>query len=239
MSTRCPEGHTSSDPSFCDVCGIEMTPAAEPTPGAAGGEITCEACSEVNRAGNVFCEVCGYDFATGTLPEELASAEGAPGSLGFAITVTHDASRSASAIQSGLTPPDPPPPPLRLPASGTITLGRDADNDVIFGSGSHADPGVSGSHLKLECGVDGVVHATDLGSTNGSRVSGAPIDMPSGEPVPLDPDAVVLLGAWTRIEVHAEPAVDPATPAAEPAGVSAEPAAEPEGAASGDQTSAE
>ena len=91
----CPSGHDSGSADYCDVCGLAITggqapatvagpahsatvaaapPAAvAPSPasgpavpqGASGQEVCPEPGCGTPRAGR-FCEVCGYDFATGT-----------------------------------------------------------------------------------------------------------------------------------------------------------------------------
>ena len=86
----CPAGHDSTDPDFCDVCGMRIgAPAtgAAPTPGTApadpaapaqadsgaapasataGADSAGEPCPQCGspRSGQ-FCETCGYDFVSG------------------------------------------------------------------------------------------------------------------------------------------------------------------------------
>jgi hypothetical protein len=69
MTYKCPKGHDSSDPDYCDVCGtaIGAAPAvaqivdAQQQQSAAGGDV-CPDC-QTPREGNLqFCEVCRYDF---------------------------------------------------------------------------------------------------------------------------------------------------------------------------------
>lgn len=73
MSYRCPEGHTSASGDYCDVCGTPIAaappPAAAPTTVIPTGPSVCPHCSFPNEAGALFCENCGYDFTTGSLPE--------------------------------------------------------------------------------------------------------------------------------------------------------------------------
>jgi predicted component of type VI protein secretion system len=56
---------------------------------------------------------------------------------------------------------------LRLDGSRSVTVGKDAANDVVLD-----DPFVSGRHLRLER-RDGRWHVRDLGSTNGTFLGGA------------------------------------------------------------------
>ena len=64
----------------------------------------------------------------------------------------------------------------------SLTIGRAADNDLVL-----ADGRVSRHHARIT-GRRGTLVYTDLGSTNGSRVNGAPV----GE---------LVLGAGDRIEL--------------------------------------
>ena len=85
----CPDGHDSTDPDFCDVCGMRIGGAPAGTTGAvpagttgavpadtgtgaapvaapAAPDATAEPCPQCGapRSGQ-FCESCGYDFVTG------------------------------------------------------------------------------------------------------------------------------------------------------------------------------
>jgi hypothetical protein len=83
----CPDGHDSTDPDFCDICGIRIGgapasgsaasgsaasgsaasgagPAPAPASAAPGG--AAEPCPQCGAArSGQFCETCGYDFVTG------------------------------------------------------------------------------------------------------------------------------------------------------------------------------
>ncbi|HEX5336454.1 MAG TPA: FHA domain-containing protein [Propionicimonas sp.] len=73
----CPAGHETSAHDFCDTCGLpvqaqspasatEVAPAQAPS---AVLPVICPHCETPNVADALFCEACGYDFTTGTLPE--------------------------------------------------------------------------------------------------------------------------------------------------------------------------
>ena len=67
---------------------------------------------------------------------------------------------------------------LRLDGSRSVTVGKDAANDVVLD-----DPFVSGRHLRLER-RDGRWHVRDLGSTNGTFLGGARVvdaELPAGQ----------------------------------------------------------
>ena len=105
----CPNGHTTAATDYCDTCGaplaapgpVDPAVAAEqlaaglPTPVATGGTQPgtadaeaspnaalkpCPNCHGVNPQGALFCEACGYDFTTGSLPRlsDLAVAPAPP-----------------------------------------------------------------------------------------------------------------------------------------------------------------
>jgi hypothetical protein len=76
----CPAGHETSAHDFCDTCGLpvqaqspasatEVAPVEAPSPAL---PVICPHCQTPNVADALFCEACGYDFTTGTLPETAA-----------------------------------------------------------------------------------------------------------------------------------------------------------------------
>ncbi|MCA1781243.1 MAG: FHA domain-containing protein [Dermatophilaceae bacterium] len=81
MTRTCPEGHASQSEDYCDVCGIAMAPdstgAGEPDATAPdlapvrGTTQECPNCAAANPADALFCEACGYDYTTGTMPRPL------------------------------------------------------------------------------------------------------------------------------------------------------------------------
>jgi len=67
----CPSGHQTNQTDFCDVCGLPLagagTPSVPPPPPVAA-TIVCPSCTAVNVTEALFCESCGYDFTTGSMP---------------------------------------------------------------------------------------------------------------------------------------------------------------------------
>ena len=72
----CPAGHETSAHDFCDTCGLPVQ--APGVPGSVVVEapapqavqpVVCPNCQAPNVVDALFCEACGYDFTTGTLPE--------------------------------------------------------------------------------------------------------------------------------------------------------------------------
>ena len=79
----CPNGHDSSSTDYCDTCGEAMpapgttpaAPEATPAPASADADATagsgdqpCPNCALPNPPDALFCENCGYDHTTGTMP---------------------------------------------------------------------------------------------------------------------------------------------------------------------------
>lgn len=77
----CPAGHQTQQSDFCDICGLPVPggqtglPAAPPPiTAAAASPLICPNCQTPNVAEALFCEACGYDFTTGTMPAPVPSA---------------------------------------------------------------------------------------------------------------------------------------------------------------------
>src|SRR3954454_1355422 len=91
----CPNGHPSTASDYCDTCGVpipagasapdpggastsaapESSAARAPDAGPAGSGApdpqVCPNCGSPKDAAALFCEACGYDFTTGTMPRPL------------------------------------------------------------------------------------------------------------------------------------------------------------------------
>ncbi|MFL6028045.1 MAG: FHA domain-containing protein [Friedmanniella sp.] len=103
MSATCPAGHLSAAEDYCDVCGMPIEAAAPPPGGttrpAAASAPTgppvlaptdapmavqaCPHCSAPNAPDALFCEACGYDFTTGSMPRPLAPPDSAAAAAPF------------------------------------------------------------------------------------------------------------------------------------------------------------
>ncbi|MFW6598429.1 FHA domain-containing protein [Propionibacteriaceae bacterium Y2011] len=87
----CPAGHASESDDYCDTCGApieeqgrgaapDAAPAARPTeqPAQPTG-VPCPNCKVENVPDALFCEACGYDFTTGTMPRPIVNPFSLPG----------------------------------------------------------------------------------------------------------------------------------------------------------------
>ncbi len=133
MTSVCPAGHDSTADDYCDVCGMPIDataviPAASSGAPASGGPAaaapagqSCPNCGTANVADALFCESCGYDFTTGSMPRPLTPPE-------------------------GLTPPAEASPPA---TSGPDATGPDAGGSPVGGSATDAaagsGPGIGGT----------------------------------------------------------------------------------------------
>ncbi len=238
MTSTCPNGHTSTADDYCDTCGAPIaagggTPAAGTagsgtTAGPAGGEgaaaaevqppataKSCPNCGEDATPDALFCESCGYDFTTGTMPRP-AEASAAPvtplAPLAPAAPVEWVVERWVDpdwyAAQQADDPCPSPGLPVVVPLTGkSVLVGRPSKSrnihpDVDCGD----DSGVSRRQAQLT--TDGQRWwVEDLQSSNGTYVGPASGPLPT-TPVPpgqrqeLAEDDRVYVGAWTRLVVR-------------------------------------
>jgi FHA domain-containing protein/zinc ribbon protein len=231
MSAVCPAGHTSTAEDYCDVCGMPIDAPAvmpgqspappEPPNHAAGAGFgpaaltgpTCPNCATVNLPDALFCENCGYDFTTGTMPRPLDPPAGAPAE-GEAPDAGAAAAGGATAAPSGdgSAPPDAEsfdwvaevwidpawyqaqesPDPLPSPGLPTVVPLR--GRSLLVGRTSHSrnihpaidcesDSGVSRRQAQLT--TDGSRWwVEDLDSANGTFVAPASAPLPDN-PIPV------------------------------------------------------
>ena len=246
MTATCPQGHTSATDDFCDVCGTPIpaggagggasamadppptarsAPTPTPMPGPAAPTVgpprTCPNCQAANTADALFCEDCGYDFATGQLPPPPAQIDPISGRLtppsistptppplsgvDWVAEVwvdpdwfTHQQAEG-SCPTSGL--------PTVIPLKGTVQLigRRSRSRNINPEIDCSGDGATSHRHAELSL-AGGRWSVKDLGSTNGTYV-GAPgsypdDQLPAQQRRELADDERVYVGAWTRIVVR-------------------------------------
>ncbi len=233
MST-CPAGHETTATDYCDVCGIAMDADATPTPddtstfstldpaGEAGSGGTCPNCQATNPVDALFCEACGYDFTTGSMPRAITpsvASEGAdvgspaadpnPSAKldgGWVAEVWIDPDWYAD--QKSTDPLPSPGVPIVVPLQHTsILIGRASrSRNITPDIDLSSDNGISRRHAQLT--TDGKRWwVEDLGSSNGTFVGGSVGPLPAtpiapGQKQEVASDDRVYLGAWTRIVIR-------------------------------------
>jgi hypothetical protein len=179
-----------------------------------GGPKTCPNCQAANTADALFCEDCGYDFATGQLPPPPAQIDPMSGRLVAPARptdtqwvaeiwvdpdwFTHQQA-AGSCPTSGV--------PTVVPLRGTVQLigRRSRSRNINPEIDCSGDGAISHRHAELTLASERW-SVKDLGSTNGTYV-GAPGDYPD-KPLPpqqlreLADDERIYLGAWTRVVVR-------------------------------------
>jgi FHA domain/zinc-ribbon domain len=239
MIAICPAGHSSLAQDYCDVCGLPidstMPPAATAPPANSAiqqpGRQACPNCGADNSVDALFCENCGYDFTTGTMPRPLdASAvpntpspvQSPPAQTTVAPTVGNGSQAAATfdwvaevwidpAWYEAQQSPDPMPSPglpIVVPLHGTsILIGRPSRSRNIHPQiDCEPDSGVSRRQTQLT--TDGSRWwVEDLDSANGTFVAAATDPLPTN-PIPvgvkqeLAADDRIYVGAWTRIVIR-------------------------------------
>lgn len=240
----CPAGHETTATDYCDTCGIAMDAAPPagpdrsgssgqaPAPPAAAPATTgaCPHCQTVNPANALFCENCGYDFTTGSLPRPLDPVATSPLDLRPAST--------ADTVVPAVSPGNLSPAPAGtwvaeiwidpdwyadqqstdpLPSPGLPTVVALRHTSALIGRASRSrgitpdldlgsDSGISRRHAQLT--TDGSRwFVEDLGSSNGTYVGGGlgtlpTTPVPVGQKEEISGDERVYLGAWTRIVIR-------------------------------------
>ena len=248
--TTCPNGHQTTATDYCDTCGVAMptqggatgaggpapqpgdtvavpvvdpdAPAANPaTP--SGDSQDCPSCGTANAKDALFCEACGYDFTTGTMPRppdapagsgsDVGSPEaGSPAPLAPATAVEWVAEVWVDPDWYAAQESDDPCPSPGLPAvarlaARSVLIGRPSTSRNIHPEvDCTGDPGVSRRQAQLT--TDGQRWwVEDLQSSNGTYVGPAsgplPADpLPPGQRRELSEDDRIYVGAWTRLVVR-------------------------------------
>ena len=218
MIAICPVGHASLAQDYCDVCGLPIDSnqrASDRPPHRRASPAARQVTSPVRTAGRdnsvdaLFCENCGYDFTTGTMPRPLVAlqspdatscrsgAAGADDSGADHWQRQHVSSPETfdwvaevwidPAWYEAQQSPDPMPSP-GLPVvvplrSKSILIGRTSRSRNIHPQiDCESDSGVSRRQTQLT--TDGTRWwVEDLDSANGTFVA------PATGPIPSDPDS--------------------------------------------------
>lgn len=222
--TKCAAGHDSASTDYCDVCGVAMpdaagsaAPAPAPAP-AVPAAAECPNCQTANSPDALFCEACGYDFTTGSMPrraepaDTLPDAIVGPGNISPPLATAWVAEVWIDpdwyADQESTDPLPSPGLPQVVPLRNTSILigrasrSRNISPDIDLGS----DTGISRRHAQLT--TDGSRWwVEDLGSSNGTYVGGALDALPTtavaaGAKQEVRTGDRIYLGAWTRLVVR-------------------------------------
>lgn len=236
-TVACPNGHASTTTDYCDQCGakigtsvgagvVSAEPAADPSgsPVAAGGPplgapatLQCPNCQSGRGPEEKFCEVCGYDFVSGTLPAAPVPVSAAPMSAAVVApsatappwhaVVTADREYYDRTEPDGITFPDHCPERVFTLSQDEILIGRRSEGRGIHPevdlSGAPEDTGISRSHAILRRQADGSFVVVDPGSTNGTLLNDDATPLPHNVGMPIKDGDRLYLGAWTRIVFHA------------------------------------
>lgn len=183
----------------------------------------CPECGTARHADDLFCEVCGLDFATGKLPEaaplesadpEKPGSEGAAAPTGptgepsgWSVTIEPDKDWfDHNEAESGRVVEYPEHVGARTVelVGDVMTLGRRDDKrgwfpDIDLGA-PVLDPSTSRKHAEFRREGDGWT-LVDLDSTNGTRLGSEKLT--PNAPVALTDGSVVHVGAFTRLTVSA------------------------------------
>ena len=233
MTVNCPSGHPSTSTDYCDVCGLPIGAAATPaaaavpapavaapgpaaTPAPAPAGQSCPNCQEPASADALFCENCGYDFTTGTMPRaasplDLSSAGPPPPAPPGAVAewvVERWVDPDWYAVQQSDDP---------CPSPGLPTVIPLTEKSLLIGRPSRS----RNIHPEIDCGDDTGVSrrqaqlttdgqrwwVEDLQSSNGTYVASAAGPLPEDPIIPgqrqeLNPDDRIYVGAWTRLVVR-------------------------------------
>ncbi|TDW89060.1 FHA domain-containing protein [Kribbella sp. VKM Ac-2566] len=244
MTVNCPSGHPSTSTDYCDVCGLPIPagtpagsadPAASAAPAAAAPDTSatpaasgaapagqlCPNCSDAASADALFCESCGYDFTTGTMPRPASSLDLSSGPAPATPPATPSAPAALAewvverwvdpdwyAVQQSDDP---------CPSPGLPTVIPLTEKSLLIGRPSRS----RGISPEIDCGDDTGVSrrqaqlttdgqrwwVEDLQSSNGTYVASAAGPLPETPIVPgqrqeLNPDDRVYVGAWTRLVVR-------------------------------------
>ena len=170
----------------------------------------CPSCGERRADDARFCEVCRYDFVTGTggPPPAVGAVADPPAPPVGGAVVPSDAWELVVTVDPSLdTEPDPQTPcPTGSPEQvfavdvAEMLVGRRDDRRDIRPEIPLGDPGTSRRHAKFVRNHDGSVSVQDLASMNGTRWNG--VDMVAGSRQVLAEGDHVTLGRWTRIRLR-------------------------------------
>ena len=215
----CPKGHNSTEADFCSECGAKIsgleiaqlvsTPP-HPTVITVASIQPCPVCTTPHEEGSGnFCEICGYNFLTGSegeVPFPISIPSGKVGSTVPQVPQTATNRWQAiveidSSLASPESPPAPPQAPITLDLTHTTNLiGRTSQARAIHPEiPLDLDDAVSSRHAILTIHPDSTLMLRDIGSVNGTTVNGQEITIMAD--IPIRSGDEITLGHWTRIKL--------------------------------------
>jgi FHA domain/Double zinc ribbon len=205
----CPNGHSSATADYCDQCGAKIVTTTVEAATADGAVNACPNCQSPYKPDDKFCEVCGYDFATGTLPAApvpVAATTTAAPSGSWEAVVNADRHYWERTSASAVSFPDNCPERVFTLSADEALIGRRSESRGIHPqidlSGAPEDTAVSRSHALLRRQPDGGWTLTDPGSTNGTWLNDDPSPVEHGVAIPIAAGDRIYVGAWTRIDLR-------------------------------------
>jgi hypothetical protein len=215
----CPKGHNSTEADFCSECGAKIsgleiaqlvsTPS-HPTGMTVSSIQPCPVCTTPHEevSGN-FCEICGYNFLTGSegeVPFPISIPSGKVRSTGSQVPQTATNRWQAIVeIDSSLASPESPPAPAQAPITLDLThttnlIGRTSQARAIHPEiPLDLDDAVSSRHAILTIHPDSTLMLRDIGSVNGTKVNSQEIAIMAD--IPIRSGDEITLGHWTRIKL--------------------------------------
>ncbi len=192
--------------------------------------MNCTNCGEPHGTADVFCEKCGLDFLSGSLPAPVEPAvapaspdaepseppsptsealdDAAPNNeFVLRVIIEADAAFHALMVPDGEVPLPDPLPQTTLELRGTeLLVGRASQSRGVFPEidvqAASGDPAVSTRHAVLRRGDDGSWTVRDLDSTNGTYVQEPDQQIAAGVAVPVQNGTAIFVGAYTKLTVE-------------------------------------
>lgn len=168
----------------------------------------CPACGAAREQREVFCEICGFDFASQTPPTMTSVAVTPIAVLLVEEQVLPKRWRAVVSVDAAAHQDGSPEVPAEFAGAmvaleiESSLLGRRSVARAIFPEIdlSH-DAAVSHRHALLLLDPVGGLVLRDIGASNGTRLNGK--DVTPMTDYPLHPGDAITLGHWTRVVVEA------------------------------------